>query len=49
VFPFLVAGWAILGIAITLVFPALTRRIGEGLSRAEGIAGPDQPAAAGST
>jgi amino acid transporter len=44
IFPFLVAGWAVLGMVITLVFPALTRRIGEGLSRAEGIAGADSPA-----
>jgi amino acid transporter len=44
VFPYLVAGWAAVGIAITLVFPALTRRIGEGLSRAEGIVGPDSTA-----
>jgi hypothetical protein len=44
VFPFLVAGWAVLGIAITLVFPALTRRIGQGLSQAEGIVGSSDPA-----
>jgi amino acid transporter len=39
VFPLLIAGWAVLGIAITLAFPALTRRIGKGLSEAEGIVG----------
>jgi amino acid transporter len=41
VFPFLVAGWCVLGIAITLAFPALTRRIGDGLAAAEGIVGAD--------
>jgi len=35
----MIAGWAALGIAITLVFPALARRIGRGLSEAEGIRG----------
>src|SRR5579862_248042 len=39
VFPLLIAGWAVLGIAITLAFPALTRRIGRSLSEAEGISG----------
>jgi amino acid transporter len=43
VFPFYIAGWAVLGIAITLAFPALTRRIGENLSKAEGIAGAELP------
>ncbi len=38
-FPLMIAGWAALGIAITLAFPALTRRIGRGLAEAEGIAG----------
>jgi amino acid transporter len=38
IFPLLIAGWAALGIAITLAFPRLTRRIGQGLSEAEGIA-----------
>jgi len=37
-FPLLIAGWAALGIAITLAFPALTRRIGRGLAESEGIA-----------
>ncbi|HZT15084.1 MAG TPA: APC family permease [Gaiellaceae bacterium] len=37
-FPLMIAGWAALGIAITLAFPALTRRIGRGLAEAEGIA-----------
>ena len=41
IFPLLIAGWAALGVAITLAFPALTRRIGEGLSTAEGIVGTD--------
>jgi amino acid transporter len=38
VFPLIIAGWAALGIAITFVFPALTRRIGRNLAEAEGIA-----------
>jgi amino acid transporter len=37
VFPLLIAGWAVLGVAITLAFPALTRRIGRGLAEAEGM------------
>ena len=37
VFPLLIAGWAVLGIAITLAFPQLTRQIGRGLSEAEGM------------
>jgi amino acid transporter len=37
VFPLLIAGWALVGIAVTLFFPALTRRIGKGLSEAEGL------------
>jgi len=43
-FPFLVAGWAVIGIVITVAFPALTRRIGEGLATAEGIVGADAAA-----
>ncbi len=39
VFPLLIAGWSVLGVAITLAFPALTRRIGRGLAEAEGITG----------
>src|SRR6478735_7702123 len=38
-FPLMIAGWAALGIAITLLFPALARRIGRGLSEAGGITG----------
>ena len=38
-FPLMIAGWAALGIAITLAFPTLARRIGRGLSEAEGITG----------
>jgi amino acid transporter len=45
VFPFLIAGWSVIGIAITFGFPALTRRIGDGLAAAEGIRDAD-PAAA---
>jgi len=36
-FPFIIGAWAILGIVITLAFPALTRQIGRGLSEAEGM------------
>jgi amino acid transporter len=36
-FPYIVGAWAVLGILITVVFPAFTRRIGIGLSAAEGI------------
>jgi amino acid transporter len=39
VFPLLIAGWAAVGILVTLAFPALTRRIGKGLSEAEGLTG----------
>jgi amino acid transporter len=39
VFPLIIAGWAVLGIVITLAFPALTRRIGRGLAESEGIVG----------
>ena len=38
-FPLIIGAWAVLGAAITIAFPALTRRIGQGLSEAEGIAG----------
>jgi amino acid transporter len=38
-FPLIIAGWAVLGAAITSAFPALTRRIGRGLSESEGIVG----------
>jgi len=37
VFPLLIAGWALVGIGVTLLFPTLTRRIGKGLSEAEGL------------
>jgi amino acid transporter len=37
-FPLIIAGWAALGIAITIVFRTLTHRIGRGLTEAEGIA-----------
>ena len=39
IFPLLIGGWAVLGIVITFAFPALTRRIGRGLSEAEGLVG----------
>jgi amino acid transporter len=37
VFPLVIAAWAAVGILITLAFPALTARIGKGLSEAEGL------------
>jgi hypothetical protein len=37
-FPLIIGAWAVLGAAITFAFPALTRRIGRGLSEAEGLA-----------
>jgi amino acid transporter len=37
VFPLVIAGWAVLGAAITFAFPTLTRQIGRGLSEAEGM------------
>jgi amino acid transporter len=37
VFPLVIAGWAVLGAAITVAFPTLTRQIGRGLSEAEGM------------
>jgi amino acid transporter len=36
-FPLMVAAWALIGGAITFAFPGLARRIGIGLSEAEGI------------
>jgi acetamidase/formamidase len=39
---YIVGGWLLLGIAITLAFPGLARRIGRNLSRAEGIAMPEE-------
>jgi amino acid transporter len=36
-FPLIIAGWAVAGAAITIAFPALTRRIGQGFSEAEGL------------
>src|SRR4051794_23531373 len=39
-FPLIIGAWALLGAAITFAFPALTQRIGRGLSEAEGIVGP---------
>jgi amino acid transporter len=41
-FPYIIGGWLLFGIAITLAFPALSRRIGRNLSRAEGIAMQDE-------
>jgi amino acid transporter len=39
-FPLMVGGWLLLGIAITLFYPGLARRVGIGLSKAEGIEAP---------
>ncbi len=36
-FPYIIAGWLVVGIAITLAFPRLARRIGRNLAEAEGI------------
>jgi amino acid transporter len=36
-FPYIIGGWLLLGIAITVAFPTLARRIGRNLSEAEGI------------
>jgi amino acid transporter len=40
-FPLMIAAWAALGVAITVAFPRLTRRIGRNLAEAEGIAQTD--------
>jgi hypothetical protein len=37
-FPLVVGIWLLVGIAITLVFPKLTRRIGVAMAREEGVA-----------
>ena len=37
-FPYVVGAWLVIGIAITLAFPALTRSIGASLARSEGLA-----------
>src|SRR5262249_40885922 len=41
-FPLLIGAWAAVGIVITIVFRALRRRIGRGLSEAEGIVGAEE-------
>jgi len=40
VFPLVVAGWLVLGLAIAVLVPGLARRIGEGLAREEGLTVP---------
>ena len=40
-FPLMVGGWLLLGILITLFYPGLARRVGIGLSEAEGIKASD--------
>ena len=47
-FPLMVGGWLLLGIAITLFYPGLARRVGIGLSKAEGIKAPDDEEGASS-
>jgi amino acid transporter len=42
-FPFIVLGWLLLAVLIMALFPKLVRRIGENLSRAEGIERPPPP------
>jgi hypothetical protein len=37
VFPLVVAGWLLLGLAIIFFVPGLARRVGEGLAREEGM------------
>jgi amino acid transporter len=37
-FPFVVGIWLLVGLAITIVFPRLTRRIGAAMAREEGVA-----------
>jgi amino acid transporter len=37
VFPLVVAGWLVLGLAIAVLVPGLARRVGEGLAREEGL------------
>jgi hypothetical protein len=37
-FPYVVGAWLVIGIAITVALPALTRSIGTGLARSEGLA-----------
>ena len=41
-FPLIIGGWLLVGLAITLVFPRLARRIGRALAEAEGIVGADE-------
>ena len=38
IFPLIVAGWLVLGLAIAVLVPGLARRVGEGLAREEGLA-----------
>ena len=45
-FPFVVGGWAAVGIGVTLCFPALTRRIGSRLAENEATRGDDARAVA---
>jgi amino acid transporter len=47
-FPLMVGGWLLLGIGITLFYPGLARRVGIGLSEAEGIKAPDEEEGASS-
>jgi hypothetical protein len=47
-FPFVVALWLLVGLAIVVALPGLARRIGAGLAREEGLAAEDTAAARGS-
>ena len=47
-FPFVVAIWLLVGLAIVVAVPGLARRIGVGLAREEGLAADDAAAASGS-
>jgi hypothetical protein len=46
-FPWVVAGWLVFAIVVVVVAPRLTRRLGDGLARREGLTEPDtEPAPA---
>jgi amino acid transporter len=45
-FPWVVLGWLIVGLVVVLVAPGLAKRLGEGLSRREGLSTDAEPVAA---
>jgi hypothetical protein len=47
-FPFVVAAWLLVGLAIVVALPGLARRIGAGLAREEGLADDDPAPVTGS-